>query len=116
LVKNSQTAALASFGTLVHAVEGEVDDLGQIVLLTDKVVEFFDLEHVVDNGGSVQVVLLRFFWTKVLDKVDNSHLLFGLDFSDDFWLMVGIDECQKFVKDLGDRLLIDVLQKIFDDS
>jgi hypothetical protein len=69
-----------------------------------------------NDGAGVQVVLLRLFWTKAINEVSNRHLLLGFDLSEDFWLVVRIDEGQEFIEDLRNRFLVDVSQEIFDDS
>ena len=58
LVKYQETRSFAGFSALVHGSSCKSDDLLNIFSHADDVVEVLDLEHVLDDGASVQVVLV----------------------------------------------------------
>ena len=115
MVKNNETARFARLGALVEGSRGEVNDLGQAVSLADDVVEFFDLEHVLDDGAAVQVVLIGNIRAELVDQFGNGELLLGLDFSHDLWLEIAIDLSQKLVDNPRNIILVDVREHLLDD-
>jgi hypothetical protein len=55
------------------------------------------------------------FWTKLRNKHRDSLLLFFLNLSHQFWLIISINLGKKFVQNFRNRLLLNVFEKEVDD-
>jgi len=75
LVQDDQAARFACLCATVKGSGREVDDLSHAFPLADDVVELLYLKHVLDDGASVEVVLVAQVRTKHVNELGYRKLL-----------------------------------------
>lgn len=61
-------------------------------------------------------MLLGLFWAERINQSADCHNLLCFHLCQDLWLVVDVDVRQELVKDLGNRLLVNVLQQVLNDG
>lgn len=85
-------------------------------LLARNSVELLRLEHVLQDAAPIQIVLLRNLGAQLCQQILNDLLLLLLDLLLNDLLEVTVHYVEELVQQLGNGLLIDVLEQSVDDD
>ena len=114
-IQDLQACTFAVFSTLVDFFKSKFSDFLNIFFFTNYIVKFFDFKHIEYYRASIQVWFFVSLWSKLINKLWNSKLLFFFDLSHNFWFKVLINLSKELIQDFRYWLLIDVFQKLLND-
>lgn len=115
LNEHAEGGILAVFVGVFVAGEGVVNELEDVVALANDVVELLGLNHVLDDAAGIEVVLFGGFRSELLNQLLHHLLLCVLNLLAKGLLEVVVLNTEELVEELGDGLLVDVVEQAVDD-